>query len=219
MAKRKKDTTNIILGGAIGVASGFAVNYLYDAIVYCIIMNKQRDIYYECLNKFGDRFYLWWKIQFTGVALENKQITQEEYDQTINDLGNQYPDVSLPDMVEPEEYYLSKAVWTNKPEYFRIRFGGVAVAGVIASILPFVTNIRNSYLKYVFWGAGLTAIYRVYQVAKKGFRIGTFMAPTGIQSQFNTWFYNNIFNPKKDWDQSILWGLDTSIKKAVESEK
>lgn len=219
MAKSKKDTTNIILGGAIGVASGFAVNYLYDAIIYCIIMKNQRDIYNDCIKKYGDAFYVWWNIQMAGIQLTNKVYTQADYDSAVEDLQTAYPNIGLSDLVEPEKYYLSKAKWTDKPDYFRIRFGSVALAGIIATILPFVTNIRSSYLKYALFGSGLVAVYRVYQVAKKGFRIGDYMAPKGIQMDFNKWLYYNVFDPKKEWDLSILWGLDTSIEKTLESEK
>jgi hypothetical protein len=173
MAKRKTNNTDILLYGALGIASGFAINYIQNFFLWYIFRKQSWDLYNKGVAQYGKAFEFWWAVQKIDIDANNGNLSEEEVQQITNDLTNDpyFEKVSAKEVLEAEEWYKKECKWINKPSYFRQRYAYSNYALVIGGLLPLITSIKSKTLKYILYGGAITGLYNAVRYNYNKFNI------------------------------------------------
>lgn len=220
MARRKKtDTTDILLYGAIGVASGLAVNYIQNFLLWYTFRKESWNLYKKGIENYGKAFSFWWEVQKNYIDLNNGLITEEEAQAVTDGLiaDPEYKDLTEKQVLEAEAWYKENCKWLNKSSYFRQRYAISNYALVIAGLLPFIVNIKSKTLKYILYGGAVSGLYNAIRYNVKNFNIYKLQTAnktyTAIAKVIDKDFASEFSSA--GWNGYILWSIfDLSEQKA-----
>ena len=174
MARRKKtDNTDILLYGAIGIASGLAINYIQNFLLWYTFRKESWNLYKKGVENYGKAFIFWWEIQKTYIDQNNGSITEEEAQSIADSLvaDPEYSDLTEKQVLEAEAWYKENCKWLNKSSYFRQRYAIGNYALIVAGILPLITNIKSKTLQYILYGGAITGLFNAVRYNLKTFNI------------------------------------------------
>jgi hypothetical protein len=169
MAK-KQNTKDILLYGAIGVASAFLVNEIQNFLLWFSFRRESYNLYKAGIEKFGDDFDFWWKVQTTYIDLTNNKITEADAESINANLLALY-NPKYEKIVEVERWYIDNCKWLNKPGFFRQRYAYTNYALIVAGIVPLLTEIKSNTLKYILFGGGVVGLFNAIRFNIKAFNI------------------------------------------------
>lgn len=213
MAKRRKtDTTDILLYGAIGVASGLAINYIQNFFLWYSFRKESWNLYKQGIEKYGKAFSFWWEVQKTYIDVNNKKITEEEATRMTDLLieDPEYKDITEKQVLEAESWYKENCKWLNKSNYFRQRYAISNYALVIAGLLPFIVNIKSTTLKYILYGGAVSGLYNAVRYNVKKFNIYELQKAGKIYVDIAKIIDKDFveeFNSGTGWAGYILWSI------------
>jgi hypothetical protein len=172
MAKRRKtDLNDILLYGAIGVASGFAVNFIQNWFIWYFFRKESLKLYNAGVEKYGKAFMLWWDVQKIEIDAQIENYTEEKKIQLLNEAYNQYTGVTDKNFTDAEKWYKENCKWIGKSEYFRQRYAYSNYALIIAGLVPMIANIKSKSLQYILYGGAITGLYNAVRYNYKKFDI------------------------------------------------
>jgi hypothetical protein len=224
MAKRKTDT-DIILYGAIGVASGFAINYIQSFFLWYYFRKESWNLYKKGVELYGINFEFWWEVQKIDIRAKVYNLTEEEVDALNNDLINNpaYNKATDKGVLEAESWYKENCKWLNKSNYFRQRYAMSNYALIIAGLLPLITTIKSKTLQYILYGGAISGLFNAVRYNIKSFNI--------YNTQSNLKIYKDIlkiidkkmfeaFSSDTGWAGFLVWSIyDLSEQNKEEVEK
>lgn len=169
MAK-KQNTQDILLYGAIGVASGLLINEIQNFLLWYSFRRESYKLYKAGVDKFGKPFEFWWEIQKNYIDLQNGLINEAEAEAKNNEAQALY-NPTLKQVVDAERWYKDNCKWLNKPGFFRQRYAYTNYALIIGGIIPFLTQIRSKTLQYILFGGGVVGLFNAIRFNIKSFNI------------------------------------------------
>jgi hypothetical protein len=169
MAK-KQNTQDILLYGAIGVASGLLINEIQNFLLWFSFRNESYKLYKAGLEKFGKPFEFWWEVQKNYIDLQNGKINEAEAE-VLNTEAQTLYNPTLEQVVDAERWYIENCKWLNKPGFFRQRYAYTNYALIIGGIIPLLTQIRSKTLQYILFGGGVVGLFNAIRFNIKSFNI------------------------------------------------
>lgn len=224
MAKRKSNDTDIVLYSAIGLASGFAINYIQNFFLWYYFRKQSWDLYNKGVEKYGKAFQFWWAVQKIDIDANNGSLSEKEVTQITDELTNDpyFENVTATEVLEAEAWYKVECKWINKPSYFRQRYAYSNYALVIAGLLPVITTIKSKSLQYILYGGAITGLFNAVRYNTNKFNI--------FKLQSSNKIYNDllkIINKKMSVDYNngdlkaysgyIVWSLFDLSKQQKEN--
>lgn len=212
MAK-KQNTKDILLYGAIGVASGFLINEIQNFLLWYSFRRESYKLYKAGVEKFGKPFEFWWEIQKNYIDLQNGTIDEAEATLRNTEAQTLY-NPTLAEVIDAEKWYKDNCKWLNKPGFFRQRYAYTNYALIIGGIVPFLTQIRSKTLQYILFGGGVVGLFNAIRFNIKSFNIYKLQT---LETKFTKnlyWdlvkaidkdFYNASFNG--NFAGYIVWSL------------
>jgi len=214
MAKRKTDNTDILLYGALGVASGFAINYIQNFFLWYFFRKESWDLYNKGVEKYGKAFEFWWAVQKIDIDANNDKLSEDLVKDITNDLTNDpyFADVTDKEVLEAEAWYKVECKWINKPSYFRRRYAYTNYALVIAGLLPVITTIKSKSLQYILYGGAITGLFNAVRYNTNKFNIFKLQESNKIYNDLlkiiNKKMAEDYNNPDlKAYSGYILWSI------------
>lgn len=212
MAK-KENTKDILIYGAIGVASAFLVNEIQNFLLWFSFRYESYKLYKAGVEKFGKPFVFWWEIQKNYIDLQNNKIDEAEAEKRNNEAQVLF-NPTLKEVVEAEKWYKENCKWLNKPGFFRQRYAYTNYALIVGGIIPLLTQIQSKTLKYILFGGGLVGLFNAIRFNLKSFNIYKLQI---LENKFTAKLYWDIVEAiNKDFYEAsmngnfagyILWSL------------
>lgn len=222
MAKRRKTDTDIILYGAIGVASGFAINYIQNFFLWYFFRKESWNLYKKGVELYGINFEFWWEVQKIDIDANNGKLNEEEVAQATSNLTTdpKFSKATDKGVLEAEAWYKENCKWLNKSNYFRQRYAISNYALIIAGLLPFITTIKSKTLQYVLYGGAVAGLFSAVRYNLKSFNIFKLQTTDPVYDNILKIIDKKMYDAftTEGWSGYILWSIFDLSKQGKEEE-